>query len=181
MITLNEKLEKTYLPDICEALRPADAGIMQMLKFFADNTSGYQQKLYTDKLNDADSVDIVSVYDVFDEATIDKIKKYVNPKPKCCYENAYKLCDRFDYEKDYDIKYCEGYLNMRGLPIDHAFNCVNGKYVDITIELALEKEIEDTYVKYCEYDIDTVREILIQNQFYGEIYDTIKLNKYKEK
>ena len=49
MITLNEKLEKTYLPDICEALRPADASIMQMLKFFAANTSGYQQILYDDK------------------------------------------------------------------------------------------------------------------------------------
>lgn len=181
MITLNEKLEKTYLPDICEALRPADAGIMQMLKFFAANTSGYQQMLYTDKLNDADSVDIVSVYDVFDEDTIEKIKKYVNPQPKCCYENAYKLCDRLGYEKDYDIKYCEGYLNMKGLPIDHAFNSVNGQYVDITIELALEREIEDTYVKYCEYNIDQVREILLQNGFYGNIYDTIKLNKYKEK
>ena len=70
---------------------------------------------------------------------------------------------------------------MKGLPIEHAFNSVNGQYVDITIELALNKDIEDTYVKYCEYDVDQVREILVQNGFYGNIYDTIKLNKYKEK
>ena len=180
MKSLTEHINNTYVQSIVEKLKPADASIMQMLKFFADNTSGYQKTLYTDKLNDADSVDIVSMYDVFDEKTIKDIKRYVNPQPKCCYENAYKLCDRI-YDDRYDIKYCEGYLNMKGLPIDHAFNSVNGQYVDITIELALEREIEDTYVKYCEYDINTVREILVQNGFYGNIYDTIKLNKYKEK
>ena len=181
MKSLSKHLDKIYIVPINEKLRPADASIMQMLKFFADNTSGYQQMLYKDKVEDADSVDIVSIYDVFDEKTIEDIKKYVNPQPKCCYENAYKLCDRLGYEKDYDIKYCEGYLNMKGLPIEHAFNSVNGQYVDITIELALNKEIEDTYVKYCEYNVDQVREILVQNGFYGNIYDTIKLNKYKEK
>lgn len=180
MKSLSKHLDKTYIVPINEKLRPADASIMQMLKFFADNTSGYQQMLYNDKVEDADSVDIVSIYDVFDEKTIEDIKKYVNPQPKCCYENAYKLCDRI-YDKKYDIKYCEGFLNMKGLPIEHAFNSVNGQYVDITIELALNKEIEDTYVKYCEYDVDQVREILVQNGFYGNIYDTIKLNKYKEK
>ena len=180
MKTLKEHIDNTYIQRIVEKLKPDDEGILTMLKFFAENTSGYQQMLYKDKLNDADSVDIVSVYDVFDEKTIEYIKKRIKPQPKCCYENAYKLCDRM-YDDKYDIKYCEGYLNMRGLPIDHAFNCVNGQYVDITIELALDRKLEDTYVKYCEYDIDQVREILVQNGFYGNIYDTIKLNKYKEK
>ena len=180
MKTLKEHIDNTYIQRIVEKLKPDDEGILTMLKFFAENTSGYQQMLYKDKLNDADSVDIVSVYDVFDEKTIEYIKKRIKPQPKCCYENAYKLCDRM-YDDKYDIKYCEGYLNMKGLPIDHAFNCVNGQYVDITIELALDRKLEDTYVKYCEYDIDQVREILVQNGFYGNIYDTIKLNKYKEK
>lgn len=180
MKTLKEHIDDIYIQSIVEKLKPADEGILTMLNFFAKNSSGYQQKLFQDKLNDSDSVDIVSIYDVFDEETIEKIKRYVRPQPKCCYENAYKLCDRI-YDKRYDIKYCEGYLNMKGLPIDHAFNSVNGQYVDITIELALERELEDTYVKYCEYDVDKVREILLQNGYYGNIYDTIKLNKYKEK
>lgn len=180
MGSLTQHLNKTYIPFITEGLRDADASILQMLDFFAKNSSGYQQKLFQDKLNDSDSVDIVSIYDVFDEETIERIKRSVNPQPKCCYENAYKLCDRIGYDKKYDIKYCEGYLNMKGLPIEHAFNSVNGQYVDITIELALNREIEDTYVKYCEYDIDVVRKILLQNQFYGNIYDTIKLDSYKE-
>ena len=71
-------------------------------------------------------------------------------------------------------------MNFKGLPIEHAFNKVDGKYVDITAELALNREIEDTYVVFGEFDVNQVREILIQNGFYGNIYDTIELNKYKE-
>ena len=67
MKSLSEHINKTYIVSINEKLRPADASIMQMLKFFADNTSGYQQMLYNDKVEDADSVDIISIYDVFDE------------------------------------------------------------------------------------------------------------------
>ena len=70
---------------------------------------------------------------------------------------------------------------MKGLPIEHAFNCVDGKYVDCTIELALGRDPrEDTYVKIGEFDLDDVRNVLVENGYYGEIYDTIFLKKYKE-
>ena len=167
---------------ITEAVRDNDKGIIDMLNFFAKNCSGYQQKLFQDKANDANSIDVVPLSEVFTKEEIEEIKKRVKPQKKACYENAYKLCDRFEYEGKHDIKYCEGYLNMKGFPIEHAFNKVDGKYVDITIELALGNDVtEDTYVSYCEYDVDTVREILLQNEYYGNIYDTIKLNSYKEK
>ena len=167
---------------ISEAIRDNDKGIIDMLNFFAKNSSGYQQELFKDKANDADSIDISPLSDVFTEEEIKEIRRRVNPKPKMCYENAYKLCDRFEYEGKHDIKYCEGYINMKGFPIEHAFNKVDGKYVDVTIELALNRDpTEDTYVVYCEYDVDQVRRILVQNGFYGNIYDTIKLNTYKEK
>ena len=167
---------------ISEAIRDNDKGIIDMLNFFAKNCSGYQKELFTDKANDADSIDITPLSEVFSEEEIKEIKRRVRPAPKMCYENAYKLCDRFEYEGKHDIKYCEGYINMKGLPIEHAFNKVDGKYVDITIELALNRDpSEDTYVVYCEYDVNKVREILVQNGYYGNIYDTIKLNSYKEK
>lgn len=165
---------------ITEEIKSYDKGIIDMLNFFAKNCSGVQKELFNQKVKDANSVDIVPLSEVFTEAEIKEIKRRVHPQPKCCYENAWKLCDRFEYEGKHEIKYCEGYLNMKGLPIDHAFNYVDGKYVDITIELALGKEIEDTYVTIGEYSTDEVREILIQNQYYGEIYNTIFLNKYKE-
>ena len=165
---------------INESIKESDQGIIEMLKFYAKNTSGYQQELYKQKVNDADSVDVVSLSEVFTPEEIKEIKKRVNPQAKCCYENAWKLCDRFEYEGKHKIEYCEGYLNYKGLPIEHAFNKVDGKYVDITVELALKREIEDTYVTLGVYDTDKVREVLIENGFYGDIYNSIFLNKYKE-
>ena len=165
---------------IDEAIKSEDKGILDMLEFFAKNTSGVQQEMYKQKVKDADSVDVVPLREVFSEEEIDEIKKRVHPQMKACYENAWKLCDRFEYEGKHEIKYCEGYLNMKGLPIEHAFNCVDGKYVDITVELALNRPIEDTYITIGEYSTDEVREILIQNEYYGDIYNTIFLNKYKE-
>lgn len=165
---------------INEELRDHDKGVVDMLKFFAGCTSGVQSELYKQKVKDADSVDICSLSEVFSKEEISQIKKVVRPKPKMCYENAWKLCDRFGYD-GHDIKYVEGYINFKGLPIEHAFNIVDGKYVDITIELALKKDpSEDTYVKIGEFTTDEVREILLQNKYYGQIYDTKFLNKYKE-
>lgn len=173
---------KNIVQYITEAIKDVDQQIIEILNFYAKNMSGVQQELYKQKIKDADSVDIVPLSEVFSKEEIEDIERIVRPQPKCCYENAWKLCDRLSYGK-HDIKYCEGYLNMRGLPIDHAFNKVDGKYVDITIELALNKDIskeEDTYVIIGEYDDNQVREILLQNGFYGDIYNTIFLNKYKE-
>ena len=168
----------TYLT---EAVKDIDKGIIDMLKLFSQSCDGYQKELYTQKAKDADSIDIVPLEEVFTKEEIQEIKKRVQPQPRCCYENAWKLCDRFEYEGNHKIEYCEGYMNFRGLPIEHAFNKVDGKYVDITVELALKRKIEDTYIVVGEYDTDKVREILVQNGFYGNIYDTIFLNNYKEK
>ena len=172
---------KKIIEYINEALKDVDAGIKQMLEFFAQNMSGVQAELFKQKAEDADSIDIVPLNEVFTEQEIQEIKRRLRPQPKMCYENAYKLMDRFSYDSNHEIEYVEGYINMKGFPIEHAFNKVDGKYVDITIELALGKDpTEDTYVKIGEFDLDTVREILLQNQYYGQIYETIFLNKYKE-
>ena len=48
---------------INEALKDYDKGIKTMLDFFAKNCSGVQHELFAQKSNDADSIDIVSVYD----------------------------------------------------------------------------------------------------------------------
>lgn len=179
---LIEKLVSKYGKNaLNEALRGNDSIIMDMLRMFANSTSGVQAALYNQKMRDADSVDIVPLSEVFTEDEIKYIKRVVRPKAKMCYKNAFELMDYFS-NSDHDIKYVEGYLNMRGLPIEHAFNMVDGKYVDCTIELALGRDVtEDTYVKIGEFDIDTVREILLQNEFYGQIYETIFLNNYRER
>lgn len=171
---------KTIIEYIQEAVKDSDRSIVDMLNFFAKNCDGYQKELFTQKANDANSVDVVPLSEVFTEDEIKEIEKRVRPRPKMCYENAWKLCDRFEYEGKHKIEYCEGYLNMKGFPIEHAFNKVDDKYVDITIELALGRSIEDTYVVIGEFDTDKVREILLENGYYGNIYDSIQLKKYKE-
>lgn len=166
---------------INEELKDYDRGIFDMLKFFAKNCSGYQQYLFNKKADDANSVEISPLSEVFTPEEIKEIKKRVRPKPKMCYENAWKLMDRFYYEGDHEIMYCEGYINMKGFPIEHAFNKVDGKYVDVTVELALNKDPkEDTYVVVGEFDEEQVRDILLENGFYGNIYDSIELKKFKE-
>lgn len=164
-----------------EALSSKDKNILDMLSLFANNSSGVQRDLFRQKIKDANSVDVVTINEVFSKDEIKEIKRYIRPKPKCCYENAWKLCDRFSFNTNkHDIKYCEGYINFNGLPIEHAFNLVDGKYIDITTELALNNKIENTYVVIGEYTTDEVRRILLQNEYYGDIYNTIFLNKYKE-
>lgn len=166
---------------IQEELKDYDQGIVDMLKTFAKCSSGYQHYLFDKKAKDADSVEIHPLSDVFTEEEIEEIKKRVYPQPKMCYENAWKLMDRFYYEGKHEILYCEGYLNFKGLPIEHAFNKVDGMYVDCTIELALGNDVtEDTYVVIGEFDEDTVREVLLENGFYGNVYDSIELKKFKE-
>ena len=165
---------------IVESVKDVDKIIINMLELISKNSSGVQQKLFQQKLKDANSVDVVPLTEVFSKDEIKEIKKRIHPQPKCCYENAWKLCDRFEYEGNHKIEYCEGYMNFKGIPIEHAFNKVDDKYVDITAELALNKKIEDTYIVLGTYSTDNVREILVQNGFYGDIYNTIFLNKYKE-
>ena len=166
---------------LTEAIKDVDKGIIDMLNLFANNSDGYRKELYSQMAKDANSIDIVSLDEVFTKEEIKEIKKRVQPQPKCCYENAWKLCDRFEYEGKHKIEYCEGYMNYKGLPIEHAFNKVDGKYVDITVELALKRDPkDDTYIVIGEFDTDKVREILLENGYYGNIYDSIQLKKYKE-
>ena len=177
-----ESLTNRYgVTRINEALREQDSGIKTMLEFFDSASSGVGAALYRQKVEDANSVDIVSLSEVFSPEEIKAIKKYVRPKAKMCYKNAYMLCDYFDME-GHDVKYVEGYLNMRGLPIEHAFNCVDGKYVDITMELALGKDMnEDSYISIGEFSTDEVRRVLLKNGYYGQIYETLFLDRYKER
>ena len=176
-----ESLTNRYgINKIDEALREQDSGLKTMLEFFSSASSGVGAALYRQKVKDANSVDIVSLSEVFNPEEIKAIKKYIRPKAKMCYKNAYMLCNYFDGE-GHDVRYVEGYLNMKGLPIEHAFNYVDGKYVDITIELALGNDInEDSYISIGEFSTDEVRRVLLKNGYYGQIYETLFLDRYKE-
>jgi len=59
-------------------------------------------------------------------------KKRVKPKRKVCFSNALRL-----WLDNNDFKYCEGYISafpdMILVPIYHAWNCIHGKLVDVTL------------------------------------------------
>ena len=131
--------------------------------------SGNQQKYYRDLLDAAEPIKMVSIKDVFSREEINKIKRLVRPKKKMCYRNAHLLTTLFPDK----VKYVDGRVSVTniGIPIDHAFNRVGDKYVDITFEMVWN---EDTtkyeYIKFGEYDSDQVEEIAEQSGIWGECY-----------
>ena len=97
---------------------------------------------------------------------MDYIRHVIKPKPKECYRNSHLLCEAFPER----ILYCEGKTNVP-IPIDHAFNKVGDAYIDITFELALhENPSIYEYVTFGEYDAKTIRKVVLETGYYGEIY-----------
>lgn len=181
-LILENLISKYGKNKINESLRGNDVVIKNMLELFAQSSSGVQSALFKQKAKDATSVEITSIYDIFSPEEIKQIKKYVKPQMKQCYKNAYHMADFFE---DLGVEYVEGYLNMNGLPIEHAFNVIDGKYFDITMELVTNKKYptnrtNDTYVSIGTFSVNEVRKILVQNEFYGQIYETTFLNNYSE-
>jgi hypothetical protein len=70
-----------------------------------------------------------------------------------------------------------------GLGIDHAWNKIGDKYVDITMQMALDRteEIKTTeYLLYGDYDFLTINKVMVKTHYFGDIYRTISMEKYKK-
>lgn len=69
------------------------------------------------------------------------------------------------------VQYVEGKTNVF-IPIDHAFNRVGNKYIDITFEFALGflDPTQYEYVAFGEYPAGVIEEITDQTGYYGNIY-----------
>src|SRR5262249_1286522 len=61
-------------------------------------------------------------------------KQRKKPQPKDCFYNAQTLC------LDADLPYYEGYLFSPVMPMQHAFNVLDGKVIDVTRE-AIAKQV----------------------------------------
>ena len=153
--------------------------LIRELKQLASITSGIQKKWYEDMITNAKPVKVVSVYDVFSKEEVANIKRIIKPKKKQCYRNAFDFANKFD-----NVIYCEGRVTLfegGGFGIDHAFNKVGDKYVDITMELVLNKDVtKETYISIGEYDNTIVNRIALQTKYYGGVYNELyieQLNK----
>ena len=74
-------------------------------------------------------------------------------------------------------------MDCFGFGIDHAWNKVGDKYVDITMEIALDRsdEIKDTsYLLYGEWDFWTINRVMVKTGCFGEVYRTLFVEKHKK-
>ena len=125
-----------------------------------------QRKYFADTIDVAKRVEVVPAADVFNEREIELIRRVVRPEVKGCYRNAHLLTLLFPDR----VRYVEGKTHTV-IPIDHAFNRVGDKYIDITFEFALELDpTQYEYVAFGEYPADVIQTIVKQTGYYGEIY-----------
>ena len=121
----------------------------------------------TDTIAVAKRVEIVRAADVFSDYELKIIRDVLKPQKQQCYRNAHLLCQLFPER----VRYCEGKTNAF-IPIDHAFNRVGDKYVDITFEFALNDPdlLGYEYVVFGEYDLPEIERMTKKTGYYGDIY-----------
>lgn len=147
-------------------------------KFIASNSDGFQKEFYEKMVKDAKLIKITPLNEVFTEDEIKKIKQRVRPKKKECYSNAYHMCSETGFD---NILYCEGFMSVYGIPIEHAFNKVGDVYVDVTKELALNESPLDTeYIVLGEYNsVDALRAMAVGG-CYGNVYRQMFVDSHKK-
>ena len=151
--------------------------LLNQMSMIANMLSSGQRKYYDAMLKNAKNVECVSLSEVFTEREIRLIAKAINPREKECYRNAHLLTQLFPDR----VRYVEGQTAVCGISIDHAFNKVDDKYVDLTLEFCLKENIkEKEYLSIGEYDIKTITEVALETQYYGDIFRNIFIKNLKK-
>lgn len=140
--------------------------IEEMRAFMRLDLNPRQKQYFADTIAVAKRVDIVRAADVFNDYELEIIRDILKHQPQQCYRNAHLLCQLFPER----VRYCEG-KTFAFIPIEHAFNRVGDKYVDITFEFALGLDpTQYEYVAFGEYPAGVIEEITDQTGYYGDIY-----------
>lgn len=142
---------------------------------------GRQAEFYRQMLKDAKPIEVVRLSEVFSPAEIKAIEVLVYPKKKQCYRNA-TLLSHINHIFP-NVKYVEGKMTCCGaFGIEHAWNKVGDKYVDITMELALKRDsTKEEYMALGEYDRETVVGICRELGYYESIYPLLYNKQKNEK
>lgn len=150
--------------------------IEEMRAFLQLGLNPKQRQYFVDTIDVAKRVEVVRAADVFNDYELEIIRGVLKPQPQQCYRNAHLLCQLFPER----VRYCEGKTHTL-IPIDHAFNRVGDKYVDITFEFALnDAELtEYEYVVFGEYDLQTIDRITEATGYYGDIYRNVYVERLK--
>ena len=140
--------------------------MLEDLKRIAELTKGSNQgEFHAKRVENATLVQVVSVSEVMTPDEIKLIRSEIKPKCKECYKNATLFTSMFD------ATFVSGQMEVCGFGIDHAFNKIRGKYVDITAEFALaDKGIETSseYVSIAEYSREEVMKAIVDMGCYDD-------------
>lgn len=149
--------------------------IIEELQAFASMNWNAKQKAYFERMAaDAKPVQCVSVRDVFTADEIRQIKRVLRPKKHQCYRNAALLTELFPGR----VKYVEGFGWNRIVKVEHAFNRVGDKYIDITWEMVLNEDVTTyPYAALIEAECD---EILADIQAHDNTTGDYYIHKYIE-
>ena len=147
--------------------------IIQELSAMAGwNLNPRQTEYYKTMSADAKGVKCVSVHEVFTNSEVFDILAIIKPRKGQCYRNAALLTELFPDR----CRYVEGFGWNGFFKVEHAFNCVDGKYVDITWELALNEDVTKLpYVALIDAELD---EILKDISDHGNITGDYYIHKY---
>lgn len=166
-----------------EEYEPSGAPAMQAFRehcrMMAGLSDGIQSEYYSKLLSDAKPVKVTPLTEALDGDEIKRIAEMAEPKPHQCYANSIKtalvgLLGR-------NIKYCEGFMMIGGFPVEHAFNSVNGVYVDVTADLALDGLKEDAgYILVGEWTPDKALDAMEANGVYGGVYREMFVRSHRE-
>lgn len=157
-----------------------DNPIVRYVSEIASISSGAGKDYYSQMLKDIKPVVVHPLREIFTEDEIGRIRRAVHPKQKACYENAFHFSSRLG-ELGREILYCEGFVTVFGLPIEHAFNKVDGVYVDITLELALNDDLSDrNYAVLGEWTDSKALAVMAKEGYYGEVYRQEFFRNYTE-
>lgn len=163
---LNERLSEGNLIDDSYM-----APVKQMLKAMSGFSAKYQAELAALKLSLIRPVECVSVNSLFDSETVRDIKRYVRPAEKNCFADAFRTADLLGQE---GVEYCEGYMIVYGIPIEHAFNSYNGSFFDVTREIGGNDDVrKNQYVFLKSWDAESAMRIMASDalQTYGNVFD----------
>lgn len=158
---------------------PATRAFRGLYGKMAELSDGMQKEYYSKLLADAREVKVTRLAEALDEDEIGRIRDIVSPEPHQCYANSMKtalvkLLGR-------NFKYCEGFIVVNGFPVEHAFNSVNGVYVDVTADLALGGLKEGTgYILTGEWSPDKALGVMEDTGVYGGVYREIFIRSHRE-
>lgn len=113
----------------------------------------------------AKDVKVCKCSEVLTEQQIRHIKRVIRPQKKECHKNAALVAQYLNCE------FCDG-LMLCYFGIEHSFNKVGDKYIDVTAEFALGNDptaIE--YVSYGEYSAEDALAVICDAGMYTSVFN----------